>query len=225
MEKQSLRNADLVCSQTKYHIPIIKETFNLSYNPIHLPNPIEVPDSKLRKSEKPTVLFLARFDPVKRPWIFLQIAKQMPNVHFLMAGKSHDESYEKKIRGITERLPNIDCLGYIVEEEKKQVLERSWVMLNCSLKEALPITFLEACAHKCAIVSCQNPDGFASNFGSYIKNGEDVDEYIQALKSLVYDESKLKKMQQSGYDYVKETHELNKVVDKHLMVYRFLLLK
>ena len=42
-----------------------------------------------KKSEKPTVMFLGRLDPQKRPWIIPEIARKMPDVTFRLFGKSH----------------------------------------------------------------------------------------------------------------------------------------
>jgi len=220
MKRKAMQKADLVCSQTKYHVPLIKQTFGLNYTPIFLPNPVEVPNHKLHKNNKPTILFLARWDPIKRPWIFFRIAKKMPHVHFICAGKSHSQVLDAKLRNRAAKIPNLECPGHV---DPKEVLEKSWILVNCSVKESLPVSFLEACAYKCAIVSCNDPDGFASRFGVFVHNGEDVDEYAAALNSLISDENKLTALGQSAYDYVKETHQLDTVIDKHLKIYRRLL--
>jgi len=222
MVKRGLQNADMVFSQTHYQIPLIKHTFKLPYNPQFLPNPVEVPNYKLRKNDQPTVLYLARLDPVKRPWIFFKVAKKMPDVQFVYTGKSHVPWFDAKMRHVASKIPNLVGLGHIFEDEIKRLLEKSWILMNCSIKEALPVSWLEACAYQNAIVSCRNADNFASNFGVHIKDEENVDEYVKAIRFLISDQTYLKACQILGYDYVNENHELNKVLNKHMRIYESL---
>ena len=218
--KRAVENADELYCQARYIIPKVVEMFDLDRLPTFLPNPVEIPKHKFHKKDEPTVLFLARWDLIKRPWIFFEIAKKMPTVHFICAGKSHDESLDKKLRNTARKIPNLECTGHV---DPEGVLEKSWILVNCSVRECLPVSFLEACAYKCAIVSCNNPDNFASQFGSHIQNGENVDEYVSAINHLISDEGNLKMLGQSAYNYVKKTHELKLVIDKHLEIYRRLI--
>ena len=54
-------------------------------------------------------------------------------------------------------------------------------MINTAAREGLPAAFLEAAAYKCAILSSNNPDGFAENFGYHVKD----DNYTLGLKCLL----------------------------------------
>jgi len=223
MEYRSLHQAHVVACQAKYLIPLVQDTFHLPYAPIHLPNPIDVNPHNIKKSSTPTVLFMGRFDPVKRPWIFLRIAKLMPHVEFIIAGKAHDKRYEDQISHVAEKLPNLTCLGYVLDEEKDLLLDNAWIYLNCSIKECLPIAFLEACAHRCAIVSHMNPDNFANEYGVHIKGGEDAHEYVDAIQYLIDNKAILHQKQQAGYDYVRQHHETSKVIEQHIRLYQQML--
>jgi len=218
MRRRAIKGANLVCSQTRSHIPIIKSEYGLNHMPKFLPNPTEIPNHQPQKSTEPTILFLARWDPEKRPCLFFEIARKMPSFHFVCAGKSHNNALDVKLRRIAKEIPNLECPGHI---DPKEALEKSWILVNCSAKESLPVSFLEACAYKCAIVSCNDPDGFASNFGIYIRDS--VEDYVHAITYLIAHEDKLAERSEAGYKYVKETHELKKVVDQHLQLYRGLL--
>ena len=80
------------------------------------------------------------------------------------------------------------------------------------------MTFLEAASFKCAILSSVNPDDFASNFGYWARQGDSA----KGLQSLLSNE-KWKPLGEAAHQYVKQTHELNVVVDKHLQAYEQLL--
>lgn len=79
----------------------------------------------------------------------------------------------------------------------------------------MPVSFLEASAYKCAILSSNNPDGFAENFGYHTKDGN----YEEGLRLLLQND-RWRESGIKGYEYVKETHELNRVIDRHVEMYK-----
>jgi glycosyltransferase involved in cell wall biosynthesis len=50
--------------------------------------------------------------------------------------------------------------------------ERAWVIVNTSVREGLPYTFIEAAAWGCAILSELNPEQFAERFGVATDGGD-----------------------------------------------------
>lgn len=215
---KAVKNMDSLFCQAKYIIPKVKKMYNLHSNPNFLPNPVQMPERGLQKADEPAVCFLGRFDGVKRPEIFFNLAKIFPDVKFIAMGKSHDMKYDNYLREKYSSIPNLEMPGILFSKEKEKVLERSWIIINTSAKECLPVSFLEACAYKCAILSCNNPDDFAESFGYYVKK----DDFVDGLKILLENDNWRDKAQK-GYEYVQETHELNKVIDRHISIYEELL--
>jgi Glycosyltransferase Family 4 len=68
--RQAVRRADGVYSIGRYLIPKIKQIYGVDST--FLPTPVEVPQA-VTKASRPTVGWLARWDPIKRPEIFLQL--------------------------------------------------------------------------------------------------------------------------------------------------------
>jgi len=215
---KAVRKADALFCQAKYIVPKVINMYGLERAPTFLPNPVEIPKRKIRKAHLPTVCFLARWDPVKRIEIFFDLARKFPSVKFIAPGKSHNQKRDHYLRRKYSRLPNLEMLGFVSEQMKSEILERSWIMINTSLRECLPVSFLEACAHKCAILSCNNPDNFASDFGFYVRNGD----FFTGLKNLL-EGSQWKEKGEKGFKYVKEVHELDKVIRQHIDIYNRLL--
>ena len=50
-------------------------------------SPVEPKDTG--ESPTPLVVFLARIDPYKRPWLLVELARAFPNVNFAVAGQAH----------------------------------------------------------------------------------------------------------------------------------------
>ncbi len=102
-------------------------------------------------------------------------------------------------------------------EEKEFLLNGSWVLVNTSVSECLPVSFLEAAAHGCAILSPHDSDGFASRFGFLVR-----DNYEDGLEWLL-SEDNWKLRGEKGREYVSEYHEHGAVIDRHIEIYRRLL--
>lgn len=213
--KRAVNNADALFSQAKYIVPMIVSMYKLKSPPPFLPNPVEIPERSLKKADDPTVCFLARWDPVKRNEILFDLAENFPEVKFIVPGKAHSGERDSHLREIGRKRTNVEMPGFVSEEEKSKILEKSWVLVNTSFRECLPISFLEAAAHKCAILSSNNPDDVAKNFGYHVTS----EDYTKGLKSLLENDA-WKEKGERGYQYVKETHELSKVIDQHAKMYK-----
>jgi glycosyltransferase involved in cell wall biosynthesis len=146
---------------------------------IFLPNPITLPTSDFEFiNTKPTVCLLGRLEPVKRPWIFFELAKRFPHVDFLVAGITHFKAIMAPVFEKYSNITNLKFLGMVDGNEKIKLLRNVWAVVNTSVHEALPVSFLEAFAYGKPVVSCQNPDDLTSRFGYYAGEvlGEGLDE-------------------------------------------------
>lgn len=216
--RKAIRKADGLFSQANYIIPKITSMYGLKKSPEFLPNPVEVPKRRIKKADQPTVCFLGRWDPVKRVEDFMELAKRFPSVRFIAAGEVHEEKRDRFLRKKYEDVPNLEMPGWMFGEEKYRILEDSWVLINTSVRECLPVSFLEAAAYECAILSSNNPDNFAEKFGYYARDND----FAKGLRFLLEDEEWREKGR-LGRRYVEEVHELEKVIQRHKKIYEKLL--
>ncbi|MEM1510833.1 MAG: glycosyltransferase family 4 protein, partial [Thermofilaceae archaeon] len=165
-------------------------------------------DDSIRKADEPTVCFLGRMDPQKRYWLFFDFAKEFPEVEFVAIGRPsllYENLYERVVKRY-QGLKNLKIVGFVSEEEKSEILAKSWVLCLPSIREGLPISFLEALANKTAILSSVNPDRLTEKFGYWVKN----DDFMSSLDFIIKN-NKWKIAGEEGYRYVKENHELNSI--------------
>jgi len=217
---RACRSAECLYAQAWFLIEKSFIQFKLEERPAFLPNPVEVPDRPMKKAGSPTVCFLARWDPQKRVERFLELSLEFPGVEFIAMGRSHDPETDARIRSQYKKVPNLSMPGFVTEEEKSRILERSWALVNTSVREALPVSFLEALAHETPLISGLDPDGLVRRFG-YPTNGAD---YSGGLRQMLADEGRRGRVIRAKR-YVAEVHELEKVVDAHIKVYEGLLNK
>jgi glycosyltransferase involved in cell wall biosynthesis len=218
--KRSIRRMDEVYTTAQDLIPKVKSIYKLDRMPQFLPTPIDVP-KEINKADIPTVCYVARLDRRKRPEIFLRMAHKFPDVKFIAVGKSRDEKWDSYLRETYSNISNLEMTGFVDQfssNELSQILEKSWIMVNTATREGLANSFLEASAHRCAILSSVDPDGFASKFGYHVKD----EDYLKGLASLLDGYAWVEKGER-GYDHVNETFEMKKAIDAHLSVYNELL--
>jgi glycosyltransferase involved in cell wall biosynthesis len=180
-----------------------------------LPNPVYVPRRKMVKAPTPTVCFLGRWDPQKRVKLFLGLARRFPGVSLIAMGQGHDAARDAETREAYRALPNLHLTGFVTEEEKSRILEESWALLNTSIREALPVSFLEALAHETPIISGEDPDGITSAYGYRVE----CDDYASGIEWLLGSDEWVERGRR-GRAYVEATYEVGRVVGMHLDAYR-----
>jgi glycosyltransferase involved in cell wall biosynthesis len=222
LARAAIRSMDALYVPAHYLAHKSQGLYGLKSPPQYMPTPVEVPDTA-SKAERPTVCFVGRWDRVKRPNIFFDLAPQFPEVDFIAIGRAHDKSFEAELRTSYAGQPNLNLVGYIDQFSSNDLaayLEKSWVLVNTSAKEALPNTFVEAAANRCAILSALDPDDFASRFGYKVTDGN----YAAGLNHLLT-QDRWRLLGELGYQYVAENNTLDIATDKHISEYERLLSK
>jgi len=166
------------------------------------------------------VVWLGRLDSIKCPELCFELAKATPDVDFFVLGAAHDEARDARLRQEWGNVENLHLLGFQSGDLKEQVLSESWILINTSRYECLPVSFLEGSAHKCAILSTQNPDAHTVNFGWWSK--PNVQDLKFGLEKLL-ENGCWRDLGERGYQHVKNVHSTDKGVEAHLQVYRELL--
>ena len=144
-----------------------------------LPNPIDIPTvDSIEYSARPSLVLLGRLDPVKRPWIAFELGRRHPDVDFMIAGQSHFEEVMDPWISRYRCLPNLKFLGHIDGEAKDMLLRQCWGLLNTSIHEAEPVSFLEAFSYGKCVVTCLDLDGSVARFGYFTgeSDGDGLDE-------------------------------------------------
>jgi glycosyltransferase involved in cell wall biosynthesis len=184
-----------------------------------LPTPIRIPLS-VEKSPTPLVAYVGRWDRRKRPELFFQLAERFPNVRFVAAGISQDKTWEQSLRKRFGRLPNLDMRGFVDQFQSAELWEllgRSWLLVNTSLREGVPTSLLEALAHRCAVLSYVDPDNIATRFGYRAAQ----DDFAEGLAWLLQND-RWREKGLAGCCYVKENFDLEHAIDRHMEVYEAL---
>lgn len=173
------------------------------------PNPFDDGAGAPEESAPRRVVFLGRLDPVKRPWLFVELAAWFPEVEFLFVGRPH---FEGEGAWRPEGLPpNVRMLGHLDGPSKTEVLRSAAALVNTSIHESLSVSFLESLACATPVISCQDPEAVVSRFGYYVGrfdgNGRDaLPRFAEALARLLRDREERARLGREGRAWVAATH-------------------
>ena len=169
-------------------------------------------------TDPPTVAWLGTVRPVKRPRLWLELARRFPKVRFEMMGGAArtDREFFEEVKREAEQIPNVVFHGAV--EDTDPVLSRSWVLCNTSEVEGFPTTFLEAWSRGIPTASFFDPDGLVS------KNGlgwvaPNLDALENALRECLDHAPERKKRGSAGMRFVERHHTIRSVAEamEHLL--------
>ncbi len=182
----------------------------------YLPNPIEVTHPPLDESKKNHVVFLGRIESVKRGWLFCEIAKKMPEYEFFVLGQTfREKAQNQSIISAYQSVPNLHFIWHVDGDVKAKYLSEAKILVNTSIHEALPISFLEALSYGVCLVSNRNPEELTSKFGVWVGDvlgdGFDkVDLYVNAIRHLLTHDGERQELARAGYEYVRRVHDVRR---------------
>ncbi|HVE77810.1 MAG TPA: glycosyltransferase family 4 protein [Gemmatimonadaceae bacterium] len=214
--RRGVQRANAVYAAAHCLIPKAQAVYRLRRPPRFLPTPVEIPPA-VHKAAEPTVCFVGRLDRRKRPEVFFRLVERFPAVRFVAVGASNDPVWDQHLRARYRALPNLELRGFVDQfrsDELGRILGQSWVLVNTSAREGLPNSMLEAAAHRCAILSAVDPDGFASGFGRHTPDGD----FDAGLRFLL-DADRWRERGLAGWRYVTETFETGRAIERHLAAY------
>lgn len=201
-----------------------KDLYNLDDDVVidYVPNPIDIQhDFDIQKyKKKDLIIFLGRIESVKRGWLFCEIAKKMPEYEFYLLGQTmREKSLNSKIMSKYINISNLHFAGHVEGEEKENYLKNAKILVNTSIHEALPISFLEALSFGTLIVSNRNPENLTEKFGIYVGevlgDGFDkVDLYVNAINTLLKDELTRDELATQAIEYIKQHHNVENFTNK-----------
>jgi glycosyltransferase involved in cell wall biosynthesis len=157
---------------------------------VRMVNRIPIAATRSEKPTRPTLLFIGRLVPVKRPWIYFEIAKRLPDYDFLVVGELDRQQHLRKIVDEARTIPNLQFVGRRVDADLHRVIERAWLLVNTSIHEGMPQSVLDCLAFGVPVVSALDYGGTIEQFGISVgaPNGSGLDEvepFCRAIERLV----------------------------------------
>jgi glycosyltransferase involved in cell wall biosynthesis len=208
----SLRNADAVIAQNQTDADNLSKTAGVSAQVIR--NPERLPP--LDEKERRTILWVGRSADVKRPELFLELARQMPEQHFTMICQRaiEDKQYDKFVAKV-KQIKNLEFIQRVPFHQIHEHFLQAKVFVNTSDYEGFPNTFIQACKCATPILSLNvNPDGFLDEHKCGISCSGDWEKFVDSLKGMLEQERYIE-LGKNARKYADNNHDVTKIIEQY----------
>jgi glycosyltransferase involved in cell wall biosynthesis len=214
-----VKNCDCVICQTNKQKNLLKQTINKEG--IIIKNIYLLPKIKNgNNNSQLKVLWVGRITKEKRPELFLTLAKKFPNFKFCMIASKHGPSktstkYYNKIKKEASKINNLDFHGYVPYNEINKYYLESALLINTSIVEGFPNTFLEAWGNYIPVITLDfDPDEIICEhkLGLHSKTFEQM---IDDIKIMLINEKLRKEMGINSRRYVEKEHDVKKIINDY----------
>ena len=168
------------------------------------------------------VLWVSTLRAWKRPALFLDLARRLPDVRFRMVGGPGTEAdgpeLFARIKALAEALPNVEFAGFVPHARIEPHFDAARVLVNTSTNEGFPNTFLQAWSRGMPTVSfCDTAsvvDGTAVT-----RVVRDIDEMTAAVRELMSDDQAWLAAGARARRCVEERHTVEAALDVYEQVF------
>jgi glycosyltransferase involved in cell wall biosynthesis len=167
------------------------------------------------------VLWTATVRPSKRPEILLEIARRLPRYRFVMIGGpdpgKREAEYLRSVASAARAPPNIEVRGFVPFAEAERAFDGARVVLNTSLYEGFPNTFLQAWAR--GIPTLAFIDTGSRLAGEPVYDiASDVPDAVSRLERLMRDDAAWWAASRRAAAHFAATHSIDAVLDRYEQV-------
>jgi glycosyltransferase involved in cell wall biosynthesis len=201
-----LRSVDAVVAQTRHQAELARSNFGLDPNVIRS-FCLSAPQTG---EGREAFLWIGSLTAVKDPHSFLELVERSPELRFWMVTHTHPtrwQSLAAEVRERAARLPNLEIFPRLPREELLSLYNRATAVINTSLFEGFPNTFLEAWARGTPIVSLRiDPDDVISRHGLGVVAGGSLEIASGAIHSFARDRTAAKASGEAGRRHIERIH-------------------
>lgn len=121
---------------------------------IQVPN-VYAPPESANNNPNGYILWVSTIRQLKRPELFVELAKSFPYYRFKMVGGKGrgDEALYEDIKKQTDSIANLDFMGFVPYSQVDQYFDGARLVINTSDYEGFPNAFLQSWARKIPTVS------------------------------------------------------------------------
>jgi glycosyltransferase involved in cell wall biosynthesis len=215
MRHFGMRRITVAFTQNERQRADLRAAFGLGSE--HLPSghepPSEVADPERRRTEG-IILWAASLGRGKRPWLFGDLARRHEGepLRFVLLGGHSDRAYAEQIRAA---LPgNVEAPGQVPFDEALAWFDRAAVLVNTSVSEGFPNTFLQAWLRGVPVLTLGiDPDGIVREHGLG-EVAEDVEAMSEALRRLLADPERYARLAAHVRAFAEERFTVARVADR-----------
>lgn len=184
--RMALGTADAVLVQNMRQQELLKA--NLGREAVVLPNCYTEPGAGRAEHAGP-IVWVGTFKPVKRPELFIDLARHFPSRKFVMVGGADNindpgQAFHRRMRALAASVTNLEFVGYVPFAEVGRYFDGASLFVNTSDSEGFPNTFLQAWIRGVPTLSFVRPEVIPGQVGTIVcRDVSDMTSRIDALQA------------------------------------------
>jgi len=177
-----------------------------------------------RNAAAPEFLWVGSFRRAKRPELFLELARELPEARFTLIGGRGDNDPE--YRDLPERassIPNLRFEGFVPPTEIERYYARAFALVNTSRLEGFPNTYLHSWLHGVPVLTIEiDPDTIIeeNRIGAATGSFEGL---VKAARALIANPASREEMSARAAVYVRRNHDIRDRGDDYIRLFEGIL--
>ena len=165
------------------------------------------------------ILWVARAHEMKRPSMYLELARRCPEHKFVMVMPENTSKTSRALKKAlvvqSEEIDNLEIIDYIPPAEIQGWYDRAILFVNTSSAEGFPNTFIQSGLAKTPILSFAiNPDGIFDRYHLGYFCEDDMERAVAFIKKL--DAKAVQLYGSESWRYVSEHHRIELIADQYI---------
>jgi glycosyltransferase involved in cell wall biosynthesis len=180
--RYGLRRADAIVAQSEAQRELLRAHYGCQA--VRIPNFLDLEPREVPDAQRTEILWVGRLREIKRPRLFVELARRHPDLRFTMIGAptALDGGLGAAVAEASAAVPNLRFLGFQPPAEVEKHFDRGRVLVSTSSMEGFPNVFLQAMRRGIPIVSFVDPDGTIARhgLGHVVADETDLDAAVRA---------------------------------------------
>jgi len=207
-----IRHSDFIITQTMRQSELLLAHYGRQVGAI-VSNYQPIPKEAEKPSSPINVLWISNLKPMKRPDIFLRLARDLAaeNVVFTMIGRPSSSRWGRSLLNEIQREGNIRYLGERSQKEVDEIMASGHILVNTSSYEGFPNTFIQAWLRQTPVVSLDvDPDDILKTRDVGIFAGA-YERLRAGVEQLINDRELRESMGMRASTYAMKEHSLSNI--------------
>ena len=168
-------------------------------------------DSVVQKED--FVLWVGRSVETKRPELFIQLAKQIPEIRFVMILSGNpDNRLHQIIKNKCKEVLNLELHESLSFNETKGYFQKARIFISTSDMEGFPMVFLQAAANRTPIVSLYvDPEGILSERKCGLFSQGNFFLLKGQVSELLRDGNLYQELAENGHNFIQENCAITRI--------------
>jgi glycosyltransferase involved in cell wall biosynthesis len=166
---------------------------------------------EINKSKTPLVTYVGRIKNYKNINKIIDaiaiVAQKIPNIKFIIGGKGDNlESLKLQVTKLNLN-KNVEFTGFLTEQEKADLLSKSWLFVTMAEKEGWGITVIEANSVKTPAIGSNVPglkDSIRNGETGYLVELGNTTELAKKIINLLENKEELTRISKNSYEWSKK---------------------